>query len=214
MSNKVIKNNMGGGTPLHIVEVAVSELKEYENNPRHNEGAVDAVAESIREFGFKVPLVIDGDNVIVAGHTRLKAAKRLGLEAVPCIVADDLTPEQVKAFRLADNKTAELAVWDFEALEKELNELATDFDFDMSPFGFNDGDFDMSTVQEDDNAGGNIEDDDRGYKIVYEIAFNNEAEQSEWYEFLSKIKNAFPECDTISERILCAVREWTNGKAN
>ena len=120
---------------MQIKEIKLNELKEYENNPRNNDEAAEAVAESIKQFGFKVPIIIDSNNVIVAGHTRLKAAKQLGLKTAPCIIADDLTPEQIKAFRLADNKTAELAEWDFEALEKELEEL-TAFDVDMSLFGF------------------------------------------------------------------------------
>ena len=118
---------------MQIHDISISELHEYNNNPRNNDSAVDAVAESIREFGFKVPVVVDGDNVIVCGHTRVKAAQKLGMETVPCIIADDLTPEQIKAFRLADNKTGELAGWDFAKLEEELAELDA---FDMSAFGF------------------------------------------------------------------------------
>lgn len=126
---------------MQIVEKKITELKEYENNPRNNDDAVEAVAESIQQFGFKVPIVIDSNGVIIAGHTRRKAAVKLGLDTVPCIIADDLTPEQIQAFRLADNKTAELAEWDFEALEKELAEL-TAFDVDMSLFGFDEAIFD------------------------------------------------------------------------
>lgn len=111
-----------------------SELFEYENNPRNNDAAIDAVANSIKEFGFKVPIVITKDNVIIAGHTRLKASIKLGLDEVPCIVADDLSEEQIKAFRLADNKTAELATWDFTKLESELASI----EMDMSLFGFED----------------------------------------------------------------------------
>ena len=118
---------------MNIKELSISQLHEYDNNPRNNDGAVDAVAASIREFGFKVPIVIDGDNVIVCGHTRVKAAQKLGMETVPCIIADDLTPKQIKAFRLADNKTGELAGWDFAKLEEELAALDG---FDMSAFGF------------------------------------------------------------------------------
>lgn len=118
---------------MNIKELSISQLHEYDNNPRNNDSAVDAVAESIREFGFKVPIVIDGDNVIVCGHTRVKAAQKLGMETVPCIIADDLTPEQIKAFRLADNKTGELAGWDFAKLEEELAALDG---FYMSAFGF------------------------------------------------------------------------------
>ena len=113
----------------------VKALKPYPNNPRRNERAVEAVANSISRFGFKVPVIVDKDFIVIAGHTRLKAAKSLGLTEVPVIVADDLTPEQVKAFRLADNKTAEIAAWDFELLDLELEELSL-ADFDMSPFGF------------------------------------------------------------------------------
>ena len=120
---------------MKIQEISIDALQEYKNNPRDNEGAVEAVAESIKQFGFKVPIVVDNKYVIVAGHTRYKAARRLGYEVVPCIIADDLTPEQIKAYRLADNKVGEFAEWDFEALEKEIEEL-TAFDFDMSVFGF------------------------------------------------------------------------------
>lgn len=136
---------------MQIKEFLIDDLREYENNPRNNDGAVQAVAESIRQFGFKVPIVIDRDNVIVAGHTRLKAARLLGLETVPCVVADDLTPEQVKAFRIADNKTAELAEWDFAALEIELAELSETSDIDMSDFGF-----DLSEIEESQEI---VEDD-------------------------------------------------------
>ena len=120
---------------MQIIEKRIEELIDYENNPRHNEAAIGKVAASIEEFGFKVPIVIDKDNVIIAGHTRRKAAGRLGLQTVPCIIADDLTEEQVKAFRLADNKTSEFAEWDFDKLSEELAELR-DMDFDMLAFGF------------------------------------------------------------------------------
>lgn len=93
---------------IEIVMRKIGELKPYENNPRHNDMAVDAVAASIQQFGFKNPVIIDKDGVIVAGHTRYKAAKKLGITDIPCISADDLSDEQIKAFRLADNKTAEL----------------------------------------------------------------------------------------------------------
>lgn len=117
---------------MEIVYKKVSELKPYEKNPRVNDNAVEYVANSIKDFGFKVPIVIDKDNIIVAGHTRLKASKKLGLKEVPCIVADDLDEEQIKAFRLADNKVSELASWDFELLGDELEDL----DFEMADYGF------------------------------------------------------------------------------
>ena len=133
---------------MQIHDISISLLREYDNNPRKNDGAVDAVAASIREFGFKVPVIVDGDNVIVAGHTRVKAARELGMETVPCIIADDLTPEQIRAFRLADNKTAELAGWDFAKLEEELAALAAEFD--MTAFGFHaDSDVDIDDFFEE-----------------------------------------------------------------
>ena len=133
---------------MQIHDISISLLREYDNNPRNNDGAVDAVAKSIREFGFKVPVVVDTDNVIVCGHTHVKAARELGMETVPCIIADDLTPEQIRAFRLADNKTAELAGWDFAKLEEELAALAAEFD--MTAFGFHaDSDVDIDDFFEE-----------------------------------------------------------------
>ena len=118
---------------MQIITKKLSELHPYTNNPRKNDQAVDAVANSIREFGFKVPVVIDKNGEIIAGHTRLKAAKKLKMKEIPCIVADDLTEEQIRAFRIADNKAGELADWDFEAL---INELVGITDIDMEQFGF------------------------------------------------------------------------------
>lgn len=133
---------------MNIIYKNTEELVEYGNNPRNNQNAIIPVAESIKEFGFKVPIIIDKYNVIIAGHTRKKAAEHLGIEEVPCIIADDLTPEKIQAFRLADNKTAEFAEWDMDKLNEELSQL-TAFDIDMSSFGF-DIDFDISNVDEDD----------------------------------------------------------------
>ena len=130
---------------MKIVNVEISKLKAYENNPRRiPEKAVDAVANSIKDFGFKVPCVIDKNNVIVTGHTRVQAAKKLGLKEVPCVIADDLTPEQIKAFRLADNKTSELTGWDFEKLDLELEDLS-DFGMDRFDFDINMEEVDISS---------------------------------------------------------------------
>lgn len=112
---------------MKIETLPLSQITPYDRNPRRNDHAVDAVAASIREFGFKVPIVIDAQGVIVTGHTRYKAAQKLGLTEAPCIRADDLTPEQVRAFRLADNKVGELADWDFDELQSELLELPSDY---------------------------------------------------------------------------------------
>ena len=117
-----------------IVYLPIKDLKPYKGNPRKNSEAVDAVAASIKEFGFKVPIVIDKNNEIVNGHTRYKASKKLGLKEVPCIKAEDLTEEQIKQFRLIDNKTSELSDWDPDLLAEELlgmdfEDLDYDFDF-------------------------------------------------------------------------------------
>ena len=111
-------------------------IRPYEKNPRVNDAAVDAVAESIRQFGFRQPIVVDEAGVIVVGHTRWKAAQKLGLDTVPVHVARDLTPEQAKAYRIADNKTADLATWNLELLPLELAELQS-MDIDLSLLGFN-----------------------------------------------------------------------------
>lgn len=132
---------------INVVYKRIDELIPYENNPRNNDGAVDAVANSIKEFGFKVPIIIDKNNIIVAGHTRLKASKKLGLTEVPCVVASDLTDEQVKSLRLVDNKTSELSEWDFEKLKEELEGIT----LDMGEFGFEDFTLeDLENVKEDE----------------------------------------------------------------
>ena len=120
---------------MNIIEKNIKDLKPYEKNPRLNDDAVKYVAESIKEFGFKVPIVIDKDNNIVCGHTRWKACKKLKIDTVPCVVADDLTEEQIRAYRLADNKVGEKAEWDLELLDTELAEIET---IDMTLLGFDD----------------------------------------------------------------------------
>lgn len=132
---------------IEIVMRKIGELKPYENNPRHNDMAVDAVAASIQQFGFKNPVIIDKDGVIVAGHTRYKAAKKQGITDIPCISADDLSDEQIKAFRLADNKTAELAEWDEDLLGKEMQGI---INIDMSQFGFSVGEDELGEEMQDD----------------------------------------------------------------
>lgn len=118
---------------VNVINIAVGDLIPYEKNPRRNDAAVKYVANSIKEFGFKQPIVIDKDNVVVCGHTRLKAAKKLGLAEVPCVIADDLTEEQIKAYRLADNKVSEKAEWDYDLVDIEINDI---LDLDMGDFGF------------------------------------------------------------------------------
>jgi len=130
---------------MQIIYKKVDELIPYENNPRKNEDAVDYVAKSIKEFGFKVPIIIDKNNVVVAGHTRLLASKKLDIKEVPVIIADDLTEDQIKAFRLADNKVSEFATWDYDLLNIELDDILS---IDMSDFGFNETQIDWDNVEE------------------------------------------------------------------
>ena len=159
---------------MEIKNLDVDELIPYEKNPRKNDDAVQYVAESIKQFGFKVPIVIDRNNVIVTGHTRLKAAKELGLKQVPCIVADDLTDEQIKAFRLADNKVSEKAEWDFELLDEELSEI---LDINMEDLGFainfdlqieTSKDLKAENIDEIDDADETDDADDVPEDLVYE----------------------------------------------
>lgn len=117
-----------------IIYLTHEEVKPYEKNPRFNDEAVEKVANSIKEFGFKVPIIIDKNNVIVTGHTRYKASQLLGMDKIPCLRATDLTPKQIKAFRVADNKVAEFSSWDFDLLNEELIDLQEDFN--LSDFGF------------------------------------------------------------------------------
>ena len=116
-----------------IVYKRLNEIKPYPNNPRNNDNAVEAVANSIKRFNFQNPIIVDSDGVIVAGHTRYKAAKKLGLKTVPCLVADDLNEEQINAFRLADNRVGELATWDLDTLKVELDNIG---EVDLSGMGF------------------------------------------------------------------------------
>ena len=131
---------------MKIIELKIDVLKPYDKNPRKNKEAVKYVAESIKEFGFKQPIVIDKNNVIVCGHTRLLAAKQLGLKEVPCILADDLTEEQINAYRLVDNKTNEFAEWDNELLKEELFKLPS---LNMKLFGFEEEQKEEQIAEED-----------------------------------------------------------------
>ncbi len=122
---------------MNIEHRPLNEIRPYEKNPRINDAAVEAVARSIREFGFRQPIVVDGEGIIVVGHTRWKAALKLGLDKVPVHVARELTPAQCKAYRLADNRLNEISEWNFDLLPGELAELQQ-LDADLSLLGFGD----------------------------------------------------------------------------
>ncbi len=119
---------------MNVIEKKLTEIKPYEHNPRINKDAINAVKNSIKQFGFKVPLVIDKDGVIVTGHTRYEAAKQLGMKTVPCVISDDISDEDNKAFRIADNKIQEKSEWNVRLLSEELQEIA--LDYDVKEFGF------------------------------------------------------------------------------
>lgn len=146
---------------MEIKMVKVADIVPYENNPRNNSEAVEPVKESIRAFGFKVPMILDKENVIVAGHTRYEAAQALGMDEVPVIYADDLSEEQVRKFRIVDNKTAEFAEWDFSKLEEELAEL----DFGDFDFGFSEKEYDYLDALEE-KFGTQGEESDSDFTVV------------------------------------------------
>ena len=164
-----------------IIMLPVPEVRPYEKNPRKNAEAVKYVKASSEKFGFKQPIIVDSNRVIIAGHTRLEAAKSLGMAEVPCIVADDLTDAQVKALRLADNKVAEFSEWEMNLLGEELGELAEISDIDMGDFGFDDN-LEMDDEEENgtEEKGVNLSET---FQIIVEC--ENENEQQEIFEKLS-----------------------------
>lgn len=165
---------------LKIEYVDINSIKPYEKNPRHNEEAIPYVMNSIKEFGFKNPIIIDKNNVIIAGHTRLESAKRLGMNEVPIIHADDLNEEQIKAFRLADNKVSEKAEWDIDLLNEELGNFDT---IDMGEFGFDIGVFDS------DEYGTEFELPEGDKTSLTTITFSFSQEQADYVnEILKKMK--------------------------
>lgn len=147
---------------MQIVDLKINEIRPYENNPRNNLNAVDVVANSIREFGFKNPIVVDRNYTIINGHTRYQAAIKLGLTFVPVIVADDLSEEQIKAFRIMDNKSSEFAEWDYEKLLAEIKDIENVYDNLESVVGFDD-----IEISELERAFSNIEVEEPSDEVDY-----------------------------------------------
>ena len=150
---------------MRVTEVDIDSVRPYAGNPRNNSAAVDVIAESIRNYGFRQPIVVDRDMVIVCGHTRWEAMRRLGMRTIPCVIADDLTPEQAMAYRLDDNRSAEFSSWDMGKLTEELGKLS-DAGYDLSSLSFTSeelesllGDDDGEKEQEEDDEEGDGEDD-------------------------------------------------------
>lgn len=152
-----------------IEEVPISNVKPYENNPRDNDDAVDGVVKSLQQYGWQEPLVVDKDYVIIAGHTRYKAAQKLGLKHIPVVVAKDLTPDQVKGFRIADNKTGERAIWDNKKLLKELDALNSEI-----YTGFKQSGVFEDVLDEDDKSP--VVENDKG--VTYSMKFSTQNKKS------------------------------------
>lgn len=159
---------------LKIEYLPTDELVPYENNPRMNDNGVEPVSRSIQEYGFKVPIVIDKNNVIVCGHTRLLAAKKLGLKKVPCIIADDLTEQQIDAFRIADNKVADFTIFDNKKLLEELEKL-NDTDL-FTGFDFKELE-EMTVLNEKDNSAIMEDDESLTYECVCRSADREKVEK-------------------------------------
>ena len=190
---------------MNIVEIKTDDLIPYENNPRNNDVGVDKVAASIQQFGFKVPIVIDTNNVIVAGHTRHKAAQKLGLQKCPCIVADDLTEEQVKAFRLADNKVSEFSSWDESKLFHELEMIDG---LQMEEFGF----LEFDSISPDD-YGDSFSLPDGDKSEICQMTFTVHAEQKSMIEYAMSIvqdsvTETFGNTNKNGNALYEVVRQW------
>ena len=178
---------------MNIKQYDINKLTPYKNNPRINDDAVEAVANSIKEFGFKQPIVIDRSNNVIVGHTRLKSAKKLGMATVPVVIADDLTDEQIKAYRLADNKTGEIAEWNFDLLEEELKGL---FEVDMSDFGF---EFDEKPSLEEKNQ----DSQESGERLSFDVT-EEQAQKIRYCLYLISEGNE----DVSKGEALTAICEW------
>ena len=191
---------------MQLIYKKLKDINPYENNPRKNDDAVKYVAESIKEFGFKVPIVIDKEGVIVAGHTRWKAAKSLNIKEVPCIIADDLSDDQIKAYRLADNKVAEFAEWDFNILNLELDEL---LEFDMSVFGF-----DIDEVVDEYGTDFDLPDGDKSE--LEQITFTLHNEQAEFIKYsisqIDEYTETFGNTNKNGNAIYELVKQWAELK--
>lgn len=190
---------------MKIQSLPISSIHPYPNNPRViGDRAIAAVAASIEKFGWQQPIVVDRDNVIVVGHTRRLAAIHLGLEEVPVLVADDLTEDQINAYRLMDNKAGEFSEWDDDALQAEMMQLDMG---DLSEFFFDDLDkYDFDVEDDEDDEG----DDDynMGQPIIqYNIIFDDEDQQVKWHAFVRALKTMYEDEESIAARLMRFIEE-------
>lgn len=193
---------------MEVKMVKIEDLKPYPNNPRFNDEAVEYVANSIKQFGFKVPMIIDKNNEIVAGHTRYKASLQLGLKEVPCIIADDLTDEQIKAFRLADNKVSEKSQWNYDLLDEELADIV---DIDMS-------EFDFDVVLDNDEYGTDFDLPNGEKENIEQMTFTLTSEQADLIRGaldlvkIEDVKETFGNTNKNGNALYEVVREWVEQK--
>jgi ParB-like chromosome segregation protein Spo0J len=194
-------------TTLNISYKKIQDLKPYKNNARkHSEAQIAQIAASMTEFGFNNPILLDGAGGIVAGHGRYEAALSLGLHTVPTIDLSHLTDAQKKAYIIADNKLAINAEWDDELLELEVQELKA-LDFDLTLLGFapyelaNMGGSHDEPVKEDEEQNPEI-----NFTIQYNIIFEDEEQQADWYSFVKYLKDEYPDAETVAQRIQLFLR--------
>lgn len=192
---------------MEVLQIYTDSLRPYANNPRKNDAAVPKVAESIKHFGFKVPILIDQDHIVITGHTRLKAAKKLGLKTVPCVVVDDLTPDQIKALRLADNKVSEFAEWDASLLDQELEALKDQFNMDA--FGFE------NPETAEDNFSMDQEEEEETNASTLSVVFTNEQKALIDYamENCGKCTETFGNTNKKGNQIYEVVKQWAELKS-
>ena len=199
---------------MDIQQTPIGDIKPYPTNPRIiSDEVVTSVAKSIETFGWQQPIVVDKNGFIIAGHTRYMAAQKLEQETVPVQRADELTPEQVAAYRILDNKLGDMAEWNEELLDVEFMKFDASEWHDEFTFEFNKelddlGKYDFSVDDEDDEPTGGL-----GNPIIqYTIIFDNELQQEKWNALLRHLKAAYPSDDSIASKLTRFVAEALDGK--
>jgi hypothetical protein len=197
---------------LKIVYRATADLVPYENNARtHSAEQIEQIAKSINEFGFNAPILLDGNNGIIAGHGRYEAALSLGLAKVPTIDLSHLDEVKKKAYILADNKLALNADWDTGLLSFEINELQT-LGFDTDLLGFSN--FELMSFNDNDEKTDKVDQEqpkDVNFTIQFNIIFDHEEQQADWYGFVKHLKAQYPEAETLGERLQLFIRDGQYG---
>ena len=192
---------------LQVKYIAINDLIPYVNNSRtHTENQINQIVASIKEFGFTNPILIDGENGIIAGHGRVLAAQKLDINQIPCIELSHLTEHQKKAYVIADNKLALNAGWDEELLKIELESL-NELEFDVNLLGFDDLELETILETEPEEPQEDSQNKELGFIIQYNIVFDTEDQQQVWYDFIRFLKQEYQESETIGERLSHFIRE-------